>query len=195
MQTQTQSKTQSQSQSQCQIESNPTNCIICYDDFDESNKLQYYPNTETNTITDFPYCIGCVNYEIENKWSLYIESLKKVDCEAALKRIIEKGPITWYSIPEINDGKAIKKFKLNNTEFSGVLKDLPPTEIIEQLNDRLTKLLPILSGMNTTNNITNSISAESTESVAESTESTESAAENDYDYMSRLNNILTELNL
>jgi hypothetical protein len=49
--------------------------------------------------------------------------------------------------------------------------------------------------MNTTNNITNSISAESTESVAESTESTESAAENDYDYMSRLNNILTELNL
>ncbi len=83
-----------------------------------------------------------------------------------------------------------------------MLKDLPPTEIIEQLNDRLTKLLPILSGMNTTNNITNSVSAESTESAAESTESaaestesTESAAENDYDYMSRLNNILTELNL
>ncbi len=110
MQTQTQSQSQSQTQSQCQIESNPTNCIICYDDFDESNKLQYYPTTDTNadtdtktnTISDFPYCIGCVNYEIENKWSSYIESLKKVDCEAALKRIIEKGPITWYSIPEIN---------------------------------------------------------------------------------------------
>ena len=56
-----------------------------------------------------------------------------------------------------------------------MLKDLPPTEIIEQLNDRLTKLLPILSG---------SVSG----SVSESTD-------NDYDYMAKLNNILTELNL
>ena len=183
---QTQYQTQTQTQSQCQ--SNPTNCIICYDDFDESNKLQYYSNTDTDTdtITDFPYCLECVNYEIENRWSLYIESLKKVDCEAALKRIIEKGPITWYSIPEINDGKAIKKFKLNNTEFSGVLKDLPPTEIIEQLNDRLTKLLPILSGMNTTNSGSVSESVSAQESIS---------TDNDYDYMAKLNNILTELNL
>jgi len=175
---QTQNKCQIQSKSQ----SNPINCIICYDDFDETNKLQYYPNTDTNvntdTLIDFPYCIGCVNYEIDNRWSLYIESLKKVDCGAALKRIIEKGPITWYSIPEINDGKSIKKFKLNNKDFSGMLKYLPSIEIIEQLNDKLTKLLPILSGMNTTNFSPETISTD-----------------NDYDYMLKLNNILTELNL
>jgi hypothetical protein len=59
-----------------------------------------------------------------------------------------------------------------------MLKYLPSIEIIEQLNDKLTKLLPILSGMNTTNFSPETISTD-----------------NDYDYMLKLNNILTELNL
>jgi hypothetical protein len=110
--------------------------------------------------------LSCVEFELESGWGRYIESLKNVDCEASLKRIIKKGPITKYIPSEFNDEKPVELFhvaSLNKT-FGSELNNLPSDEIISKLKESLDNLLDQIDNPT-------------------------------YDYMNKLNQIIIELNL
>lgn len=144
-------------------------CIICCDDIDKNDIVEYLDHNNIWQKTDF--CINCINYELDNLWKRYISNLKEVDCEASLKRLITKESRIYFAFPELNDGKDILEFRYKNEKFSGKIRGIPTDNIINKLKHMLESLLPILDG---TQEILN---------------------EYEYDYMDKLNKILVEFNL
>eukprot|EP00475_Leptophrys_vorax_P006054 TRINITY_DN1368_c0_g1_i1.p1 TRINITY_DN1368_c0_g1~~TRINITY_DN1368_c0_g1_i1.p1 ORF type:complete len:163 (+),score=52.74 TRINITY_DN1368_c0_g1_i1:55-543(+) len=69
-------------------------CLICCCDMDETNYAEF-----KGAGTDFwkasPYCSPCIEgYFKAKQWEKYLETLEKaqVDCAAALRRVLAKGP-------------------------------------------------------------------------------------------------------
>lgn len=151
-------------------------CIICTNDIDNSSEV-YYLNKNKKWLTT-GYCYDCIDYELKNIWTRYLNNLKNVDCESSLKRIIKNGingrldNKIYYASAELNDNEPIKSLKCNNKIFSGELKNAPNDETIQKLTYKLNELMPILE--NKYSEITNVINI---------------------DYLGKLKSIISELSL
>lgn len=81
--------------SDCDSESlkqeNEISCVICFDDLTDENIVSYKRYGDANYIKS-DCCNNCVKHLIETSWNNYMNSIKKADCEAEMKRLIEHGP-------------------------------------------------------------------------------------------------------
>ena len=66
-------------------------CLICFDDLTEDDIVLYKISSDIEYIRS-DCCKSCVKHLIENSWDVYIDRIKKAECEAEMKRLIEYGP-------------------------------------------------------------------------------------------------------
>ena len=92
----------------------------------------------------FPYCKGCMEYLKDAQWDMYIQGLKKADCEATLKGLIKIGPPVNFRDVKIANGEEIYEFKCNSEVISGKLANSFDGEKRNALYSELKKILPSL---------------------------------------------------
>lgn len=66
-------------------------CIICYDDLNEENRVQYI-DKKGGSLKKCKMCKECVLDYQNKQWESYQKSISEEKCKKALKNIIEKGP-------------------------------------------------------------------------------------------------------
>ena len=62
-------------------------CPVC---FDTIEKVVYY-TTDGETWLQHKYCFACLKDIKDNAWRMYIDNIKKADCERSLKTCLQYG--------------------------------------------------------------------------------------------------------
>ncbi len=145
-------------------------CAVCYDDIVLETEVLYQLNID-DQWKPFQYCKECVLFLLNSQWDVYISGLRKADCEASLKKLIERGPPSRFRDARIEDGNELHQFKCNSDIISSALPNCMDDEKMVLLNTKLKELLPLLS---------DNIGEQKYE---------------DFDYMNSINKLLDELSL
>lgn len=86
-------------------------CLACAMELEDDLVSQYRFSEDQEWINS-RYCWDCIQYMIENNWSIYLNGIAKADCAAALNRLIVHGPPINIRDPvgfiDPNNCKAIK---------------------------------------------------------------------------------------
>lgn len=102
-------------------------CASCYEEFDNSNTVEYQNRPDGNWIKS-PYCSECIQYLLDTGWAKYMTDVKKADCKASLRRALQEGPPVnlrdnVFKRENENDTGEIYQLKYSGTIQSAKLKD------------------------------------------------------------------------
>ena len=125
----------------------PESCECCWDDL-EGRCMWQIAGAEAEPCD---WCQSCLEHVIENHWSMWLQSIDKADCEAALKRLTEKGPpITiGHVVPDLRQPTFPDLGIItlpDGRKLTGLLKGAPSTpEELQALTDRLEHIRAMLA--------------------------------------------------
>ena len=121
-------------------------CSLCFDDISSETFVKYQQEQKQNQEwKPFAYCKECLGLLMESQWNTYIDGLRKADCEATLKKLIERGPPTHFRDPRIENGSYLVSFMCNSDIISGKLQGPLDEEKMNSFNDKLKEILPLLN--------------------------------------------------
>ncbi|GAW82589.1 hypothetical protein, conserved [Plasmodium gonderi] len=66
-------------------------CLICYDDIDESNYIEY-KTSHTSEWYPSMFCLNCTEILIQTQYHKYINNVQKSECLREQKNLLEMGP-------------------------------------------------------------------------------------------------------
>ncbi|SCP05785.1 conserved Plasmodium protein, unknown function [Plasmodium ovale] len=66
-------------------------CLICYDDIDENNYIEYKTN-ETSGWYPCMFCLNCTGILIQTQYHKYINNVQKSDCLREQTSLLKMGP-------------------------------------------------------------------------------------------------------
>ena len=124
-----------------------------------------YRLSETDDFKVFVYCSECLKIIINEQWDKYVTNLKKVDCEKSLLSLIQDGPPINFRDTCIEDNKEIYEFYYDNKIISAKLKGSLNENERTQLHYKLLNIL------------------------------TDLKHGTDYDYLTRINELILEFKL
>jgi hypothetical protein len=128
------------------IEENVGDCVVCIEELTESTTVVYQDKKDSDW-KKCVYCDACVKSMLDTKWEIFMQSLKKIDCEPAFKRIVASGPpinLRDSALPCDNDAKEVYMFKCNGEVFSAKLKESYIGEKRDALCKHLDEMLTYL---------------------------------------------------
>ena len=159
-----------------------TSCSVCFEDM-TPEIFVVYKVTQNNDWVPFTYCNECLTYIMESQWETYVSGLRKADCEATLRKLIEVGPPSHFRDPRIENGAELFQFMCNSNVISGKLRNSLDGEVLSQFDAKLKDILPLLNGKHNpkkNNDNSNNNDNDSVETL---------------DYMAHINRVLNEFNL
>lgn len=62
-------------------------CPYCYEDLDKVNKVFLSESKDCH----YPICLNCLIYQKANKVSQFVQTLRKEDCLATIRRMLNSG--------------------------------------------------------------------------------------------------------
>lgn len=136
-------------------------CPVCFDTF---NEVIYYTIDGINWLPH-KYCIDCLKDIQEGAWNVYINNIKKADCEKSLKTCLEHGIPNRLTV----DCKLISPV-MQAIKFKG---EVMPTELNMAISDDDLKKLNSELGMIYDKMVDSDV----------------------FDYINEINSILTKYNL
>lgn len=126
------------------MEINNKLCALCFDDITPETFVTYQQDTNQEW-KPFAYCKECLLLLMESQWNTYIDGLKKADCEATLKKLIERGPPDHFRDPRIENGLSLSLFMCDSNIISGKLQKPLDEEKMNSFDDKLKEILPLLN--------------------------------------------------
>jgi hypothetical protein len=125
------------------------NCQYCFEDIVSENSIYTPSNNNFDDNNLFPICYDCVIYQKNNKVNQFISQLRKEDCLATIKRMLNSGiPLNFddnieYFLYPFKDEKIlssyfsidqIEKVKEINKKLLDLLSSLEDETISEKIN-------------------------------------------------------------
>ena len=104
-----------------------TECIVC---FENMNHQTFWVTGHNENNQLVPYCWICTQDMLSNHHKRWMQSLKKVDCASALRRLIKNGPPMTIAdaIPELQQPLQFGTLICDQEETSGKLIGSHKTE-------------------------------------------------------------------
>ena len=124
-----------------------------------------YKLSESDDFKNFAYCSQCLELLIDKQWENYVTNLKKVDCEKSLLSLIHDGMPVNFRDTYIEDNKEIYEFYYNGKICSAKLKGSLNENERKNLNNKLVNIVTNLKNGS------------------------------DYDYLTRVNELILEYKL
>lgn len=127
----------------------PESCECCWDDLPDEERCIWKVDGAEAARCD--WCQSCLEHTIENHWAMWLQSIDKADCEAALRRLTAKGPpITiGHVVPDLGQPEFPDLGTLtlpDGRQLSGLLKGAPSTpKELQALLDRLEHIRSMLA--------------------------------------------------
>jgi hypothetical protein len=113
-----------------------TECPICCDELDLTNKIKSYPDEE-----QVCFCLNCANYMIENNFYRYIKEIANADCERSLKSALSEPIPEYLTVDSLKKSKQIKDLvcqdQIINCKLNKSINDLE----LDNLNKRFNQIL------------------------------------------------------
>ena len=99
-------------------------CLCCMMEFDDENIVHYTDKPDGDWRMS-PYCYNCLKYIQDTYWNTYVDTIKKADCKASLRRAIAEGPpvnIRDKALPCDNDTSEVYQLQFQKEVISAKLK-------------------------------------------------------------------------
>jgi len=115
---------------------------MCFEYIIDEIKVKYRLSNIDN-FKDFVYCVDCLSILMNSLWEIYINNLKKADCEKSLLSLINDGLPINFRDSYIENNKEIYEFYYNDqvhsAKLTGSLDFYQRNELYNKLNDIFSK--------------------------------------------------------
>jgi len=112
-------------------------CTICCDEIDSTNQL-----TNPKNSSQMVFCLGCLNYMIENNFSRYIQEIAKADCEKSLSSVLTHPIPLFITSNSLKSGEQIEELVFKNVTICCKLIKPIDDLVLKEFNDKL-KLIKV----------------------------------------------------
>jgi hypothetical protein len=117
-------------------------CPVCFDSFTEA----VYYTTDGETWLQHKYCLNCLKDIKDGAWRMYIDNIKKADCERSLKTCLQHGIPDKLTVDSTLIMPVMQALKVNNEVISTKLDMTISDEELAKLNADFKRIYDGMTG-------------------------------------------------